>query len=541
MNEEPNKKNNIGLLGDDSSSSLGDSSFDSLIMDLDKLLGSMQAYIEPQASAKTLDISDTEEYEYIEESEPVPEARKAPAAERVAVKTRPATRRVAKRRRFGFYRAILLIMIVLFVAIGAGTRYLWGYISAYEGSRLENVIEYLQDNVDYEFWQKNVENALRSRLTEFETGKAVPIQPYLHKIHDVRYILRQKSDETTAEAPVYIIRAGALDIGIVRFIPTQSIGHGFFQWDVGNVEFLDSFVDTFCRSIAITASANAIVLVNDIPVSRDYYVDCEFDYGVTYMIHGLYGDVDISVIEFDGRESGLLHSENGWFLYPITVPFAREYNIVIPEDGIILVDGEPVSADKITDDRIVPEVFIGAIDPAFVPAYLHRYEFELDGLYVEPVVVAVDAQGRELLSEESNDAGLRYANEFSAGYKEQHSATVERFIRAYVDFAANIGGNTNENITNLNEYVLRNSELYRRVRSARSSMEWVGGNSVTYNGLEIDNFRPYGDKHFSCEVNYSITNRTRYGTRELEGRFEVLFELSGGKWLAVNMVGVSAP
>jgi hypothetical protein len=69
-------------------------------------------------------------------------------------------------------------------------------------------------------------------------------------------------------------------------------------------------------------------------------------------------------------------------------------------------------------------------------------------------------------------------------------------------------------------------------------MEWVGATSVHYNALEIDSFRPYGANYFSCEVYYDITNRTPFGVREFEGRFEILFVLSGGRWLAVNMVAL---
>jgi len=450
----------------------------------------------------------------------------------------PATDKPKRRKRIGFFTVLVIIFILLLAAIGGGAVYFWGYINDFEASRLEHVIEHLQENIDYEFWEQHAEGALLSRLSEFESGGASPLQPHLDKIRGVRYIYRQKSDENTPETPVFILRAGALDIGIVRFIATQSIGHGFSLWEVGSVEFLESFVDTFSRRIVITASQNALVTVNGVEVSDKYLVDCEYEHGATYSIDGIYGDVGISVYEFDGTESEIAHEENGWYFYPITIPFSREYNMVIPQDCLILVDGEPVSSDKITDSGIIPDIFSGIVDQSEIPSYMYRYEFSFDGLYVEPVVSAVDVQGRDLLLKSADNSGLVYIEDFSPEYRETHTPTVESFIRAYVNFAANVGGNIGGNVSNLNNYVLRNSELYRRIQATRAAMVWVGGITVIYNELKIDNFRPYGNGFFSCEVFYNITNRTSYGNRELEGCFEVLFQLSGGRWLAINMVAI---
>ena len=443
-----------------------------------------------------------------------------------------------RRRRLGFYGILLLVFAGFIIAIGVGALIFREYIKAYEDSRIDYIIKQLQDNIDYGFWEQNAENAISARLTEFETGGPVPLSPHLSQIRDVRYVLRQKSDESAAEAPVYIIRAGSRDIGIVRFIPTESVGYGYYRWDVGSIEFLDGFVDDFSKSIHIIASQNAQVLVNGVPVSQGYRIDCEYEYGAAYLINGIFGDIDIEVFEFDGTESSPYHIEHDWYFYPITIPFTREFNIIVPEDAAVYADGEQIDYRRITDDSIEPSVFYGAVEPADVPVHLNRYEFEMVDVYTEPVITVLDAQGRALSPQESADGETMYAAEFSSLYKEQYSETVETFIRAYINYSANVGGNIGGNISNLNNYILRNSELYRRVQSSRPAMEWVGATSAVYNSLEIDNFMPYGDSYFSCEVSYDVTNRTHGGIRELVGRFEVLFFLSGGRWLAINVVSI---
>ena len=457
--------------------------------------------------------------------------------------TPPASPAKPKRRRFGFYSILILVVIFLFASIGIGSVFFWRYIDAFEDSRIEHVISALQSNIDFEYWERNAELAIAARLTEFEIEGAVPIQPHLAKIRDVRYDFRQKTDETTPEAPVYIIRAGALDIGVVRFIATADIGYGFNMWEVGSMEFLDSFVDSFCRSIRITASVNAEVTVNGVPVSSSYLDEYEIEYGATYLIDRIFGDVDISVTEFDGRESILSSVENDWYIYPITIPFSRDFNIVIPAGSTIFVDGEPVPPDKITDDAIVPAVFVGAVDSSEIPMFMHRYEFHLTGLYIEPVLTLADSHGRNLVLSENGDAASYgteqyYVEDFSSEYRELYSGVVENYIRAYTNFAANVGGDVSANLSRLNDYVLRGSELDRRLQASRSAIEWVRGVAVIYNSLTIENFRPYGDSYFSCEASYNITNSTPRGNRELLGSFELLFKELNGRWLAVNMMAI---
>lgn len=451
-------------------------------------------------------------------------------------KRKKAARRTRKRRLSVFFIVMLSITLLLLAAIGVGTVHFWRYIEAYEASRLEHIILHLQDNVDYDFWESQVEKAIASRLTVFEKAGETPIEAFLPRIREVRYVLRQKSDENTAEAPVYVIRAGARDIGIVRFAQLEDIGYGFHLWDVSSMEFLESFIDAFDRSISITASQNATITVNDIPLSEKYRIECQYDYGASFLIDGIYGDVRVSVFEFDGTRSEPYIEEGGFFLYPITIPFSRTFNIVAPEGVAVFVDGEQLLEDKVTDDRIIPGIFTGIVDPDDVPEVFFRYEYEQSGFYTEPVVTAVDPQGRNIVTEISGDGVISFIIDFSPEHKELHYSTVEAFIRAYVVFATNVGGNFDSNLATLSNHVLRGSDLHRRFQNSRGSMDWVGGTSVSFNWLEIDNFRPYGEDYFSCEVRYNITGRYTYGSRETEGSFELLYILSGGRWVALNML-----
>ena len=440
-----------------------------------------------------------------------------------------------RRHRFGFYKILLLVLVAMVAAIGAGTVYFWRYIEAYESSLPEHVIQSMEENIDYDFWERSLEGAIAPRLTEFERDGLLSSAPYLSEIRDVRFAIRHKSGESTTDSQAYVFRAGSRDIGTVRLLPSGDAGYGFTLWEAGDIELLDSFVEGLSRSISITASQNAQVEVNGVPVSQEYRKDCDVEYAAAYRIDGIFGEPEVSVFEFDGTRSTPYYAENGEYLYPVIIPFAREYSFIVPEGAVVLVDGEAVSREYITDGGIVPDIFIGFIEPESVPLKLQRYEFELEGLYLEPTVTVTDAQGAELLRTVSEDGEISYTEEFSLEYEELYAEGVEAFVRAFVRFGANIGNNATGNFANLSGYMLRNSDLYRRTQASLEGMIWIHNATVEFNSLEIDCFRPYGDEYFSCEVRYNVTNRTNYEAREVEGNYEVLFVLSGGKWLAAKM------
>ena len=465
-----------------------------------------------------------------------------PAASQVSIPdddaATAATPDAPERRRFGFYKALLLFVMVMIVAICAGTFFLWGYIEAYEASLPEHIIQSLQDNIDYDFWERSVAEALVPLLTEFESDGNIPPEQYRAMIRDVRYTVRQKSDEGTADALVYIIRAGPRDIGIARLVPTQDLGYGFSRWEVGSIELLDSFVGDLSKAVSITASQNAQVEVNRVPVSQDYRVDCDIEYGATYLIPRIFGEVEVSVSEFDGRKSVPYYAQNGDYLYPVISPFTRKFNIVVPVGSALYLDGRVVPQEYITNNSIIPGIFAGVVEQSTVPLLLRRYEFEISGLYSEPILTALDPQGGELLCETSRDGEIVFNTAYSPEYKARHEAAVEAFIRAYVRYGANIGNSIEANFANVSGHMLPGSELYARVWASMDGIMWVSGATVEYHSLEIDNFRPYGDRYFTCEVRYKITNRTYYEAREVEGNYEILFVLSGDRWLAAKMVNL---
>jgi len=440
-----------------------------------------------------------------------------------------------KKSKFGFYKILLLCIAILLVALTVGAVYLWGYLESYEASRLENLIKEMQNNIDYDFWEEKALNAMKARYTIFESGDT-PITPHLGKIRDVLYIFRENSNESTAQAPVFTLRAGARDIGIVRFSEAESVGHGLYSWEVDSKDFLESFIDGFDRRVSITASQNAEVSINDVLVSQDYRIESDFEHGATYVIDGLFGDIEITVREFDGSISLPEYVYDNNYIFLILVPFSQHLRVIAPEGSSVFANGELISADNITAGQITPTIFERFYRHSEAPVRLERYDFELDGLYIEPVITATDASGTELPLRISADGVFNFSVAPSSQYKELYGTLAEEFIMAYINLNANVGNNVNENFRTVANYVVRVSALHTRLQYTYPRWTTAGSTSITINSLDIDNFRPYGDGYFTCEVFFDITVHIGQQTEDHTGSLEILFTATDGRWLVLDMI-----
>jgi len=418
-----------------------------------------------------------------------------------------------------------------------GAFFFWGFIHSYEVSRADHLLLAFKEDIDYSFWESKVEEAIAARLTEFENNPRSVMASHIHKIRDARFTIRQLFDESTDDTLVYAIRAGAADIGILRIVAGESAGYGFHFWEVGSVELLDAFVDGLARSIFITASANADVLVNGMLVSQDFLIDSQYEYGATYMIDSIFHDiVEIDVVELDGRISLPVYSENDEYFFPISLPFSRRFIVEIPENFSVFIDEELVSGEYITDDQILLPIFEDIFQPGDAPLRYVRYEVERGGFFLEPSVSIRDPQGEEQEYEISDYGTLINTVIFSEQLKAQHEADVEAFMQAYIRYFTNWDRAARRSLETASNYMVRDTALLERLQSALRTIELSRTISVTQNSLDIDNFIAYGDNYFSCDVTYSVTVRNAVTTFELEQRYQILYQLSGDRWLVLHMV-----
>ena len=442
-----------------------------------------------------------------------------------------------KPRNRGFMVSLIVFSLLVLSVISAGAFYLWDYLEAFEISRPEHTIEQVKDSIDTEFWRQSAENALAARLTQFESDAKAALEPHLPQILNVSYSMRKNPNESTDNLLIYTIRAGALDIGTMRLVPAGQAGHGLSIWGVDSVRLLDSFLASFSRSITITASEHALVEVNGITVTEEYRIECEYEYGKSYKIDNIYGQVEVSVIEVNGDRLHAISAENDEYLFEIAIPYDIMFNIVVPHSATVFADGDRISTDMITDSQVIPPIFDGVVDSEQVPSIASsRYEFEFTGMFIDPFIRVTNASGVTLEETPGDEGELIFKQVGSEALKEAHEETVDEFIRSYIRFSSNVGGSPSNNFSALSRYVQRNSGFLRRLQETSRTGEWGGAAQITIHELEYYNFVPYGDSYFTAEVYYHLTKQIGEEEIDVEMHYLVLFVQYENRWLAANML-----
>jgi hypothetical protein len=167
---------------------------------------------------------------------------------------------------------------------------------------------------------------------------------------------------------------------------------------------------------------------------------------------------------------------------------------------------------------------------------LQRYEFQRGGFYLEPGVAATDAMGVSLDFYITGNDEFVFNEASSDEYKERHEELVRNFVRVYFNYAANVGNNQRENFNAIGGYIVTDSILYSRMRTSYMRFIETGSSSLTVNQLIIDNFRPYDDIYFTCEVSFDLTIQTATQAEERTGNLVILFMLHEERWLVLDMI-----
>ena len=441
------------------------------------------------------------------------------------------------RKKSRFYHGLFLAVFIALVIIGAGLTVFWKYMDSYEKSRPENLMDIFIADTNYQHWEEGVKLALTNRVTYFESEDEVLNEVLIPALQKDEFSYRKKAGEYTEDAPVYSIRLGAVELGRVELTAAGSAGFGFDLWKISDLTLLDSFFDAYENSLSITASQNALVRINGLDISESYLVPSEVKYALTYNIDSLYADVEVEVWSESGEKLEPYFAQNGQYLYPIELPELMYMTITAPSDATVYVGGLEVDRSMVGDTDATGKYFGDVLDVAQSIPQLVTYDYE--GLASAGAKAsAKDAQGRELSLRTMPDGELLFTGPYSLQMEEELTDTVESFIRAYVNYTSNTNGNITTNFSTLSQLMLSGSELYERIKGSQDAMIWVNGATVEYNSLDIRNFTAFGDDCFTCEVEFDITNKTHYETRQTKGNYELTFVLSSGKWVAARMAEI---
>lgn len=441
-----------------------------------------------------------------------------------------------------FVRFLLIYAAVFLVLIAIGLTFFWRYIAAFEISRPEHTMDELVLTLE----NGEAANTLNDYFTvsEFEDKDTVFNEISGVYLEGQDFTYRKMPGEYTDSAPVYILRAGTNDVLKVNLAPKgeNTAGYGFQLWDISAVKLFDKIT----RTLSIEVPPDAAVSVNGRALSEDYITDnhveyenlseyesdlSESIYRVLYTVEGIYDEAEVSVVDKNGEEMKNESDDDSEFIYD-----SARYSVklVASPDDVVSLNGRELSEEDAVGTLFSSDLLKGL--EKYADSVPNQVIYEVEGLLMEPEIAAKDASGQELTSRKGVDGMDIYGMPVDEELKEANTQLVTDFIKTYVSFSSNEGGNASGTFYRLAKYLLPNTETYKRTKDVTEGMMWVVGGKIEYRELKVDDFVACGKNCFICRVSLGITITAGGNERNVDSIYTLVFVRSGNSWLVGNMV-----
>lgn len=463
------------------------------------------------------------------------------------------TSAVKGRRRWRRFLLIYTVCLLLIGVVGCVT--LYSYLGAYEASRPEHVMNTLMDNTSVDEWCGYVRDGFNSALGEFEDSDELFSGYFDAVLKDANYTYRRdRSGMSEDAAPVYVVRAGAVDLCRVTLSEKESAGFGMYIWEVGNIAPCFSVDSLQSVAVEIDAPADQKIFLNGVEIAPEYIVDDKlpcpdmsaleqsFDeqaYFVRYRVAPLYGS--ISVTGSDGQSLSAMDSgDAGTVSYMLPETDFYSYTITAPSDVSVSVGGVTLAPEHVTS---TDEGVLDGLEEYAGDGLFHNVTYKLSGLYTQPDITASDSSGNTLqpvISGENADTLTFFHAHDDALYQEVHGS-VEEFFDRYMQYSqqAYSAGNYNQ----LLACILPGTELYSYIKDSKAAMIWASATEIAYEELTFTDFARVNDDCFTCTIRYkadfsaeSWYESYSYG---LQNAYSMVFIRDGGEWYAAAMDSVS--
>ena len=458
--------------------------------------------------------------------------------------------RKTKKQKKKFIKGLAIYSACFIVVILIGLALFWQYMKSYELSRPENFMNEFVKTVD--------DNTIRTMMTEnekieaseFEDINTIYDQLFFSNLKNEEYKYRKMPGQYTDTSPVYIIYTDSADLCKVVLTSKgdNTAKFGFNLWQADTFTVLDSVLNPEQKTLSITVPKLADVYVNDIEVSDSYVTDSSVAYsgyedvlqpfderptGKKYEIPGIYLEADILVKDHKGIILELNRAGNE-YVYPLVIKETLSYNITAPKEAKVYINGILLTEEYIENSETYYPDLEALSGYSQIPS-LNKYLVE--NLYSEPNIECYGEDGLTLEKIEASDKkNIIYHYSESEKLKADYEQYALGFAKVYINFTTNATGDIWGYFPTLNAYLIQDSVLQTRLKSAIPSLYWVMGSTLEYNYLSVTDFRPISETCFTCQMSFSATQKTYYETKTLEDSFELVFMLYNNKWRVADML-----
>ena len=464
--------------------------------------------------------------------------------EEMAERRERARQRAVARSKRRFRRFFWVYTAVILLLGGVGLGVLYRYLDAYEQSQGKYVMEeFLASHSDDDYLEILL-SAPTLELGEFESSEEVMTRYFESSCRGQRYSYREAAGVSSAEKPVYTVKAGKYDVCRVTLTPAEDLPFGFHRYRLEScVPYVSPYALT-ATSIAIEAPEDEPVFLNGREVSAAYITDdnipcteltalerryASAPHRVLYEVSGLYGDITVTdgsgseVYPSDGEEQ-LFYRLGGEGGYSFTVTAPANASVYVCDT---LLGGEEITARG--DDLFAGlEQYTGGVSSAAVT-------YSLTGLYRKPVIRVEAPEGCRLEQSEGEDGAVLCRYLPDEALQREQQPLVEKFFAANMGYGA---GNNGE-LPTLLQLTLYGSELYNYFANSTAAMIWASDTTITYDYLNYSDFIPCGEDAFTCRVSYKahLKSQSWYETTDsvLEDAYDLAFVRHNNQWYAAAM------
>ena len=287
------------------------------------------------------------------------------------------------------------------------------------------------------------------------------------------------------------------------------------------------------HTITVTAPENAIVRVSAKRVS-DHFLTETFTsepdaFGATinlctYTIPTVSGEYVVSAT-VDGEL--LTIEQNG--SHHTVLPRTVSCKVALPKDALLYANETLVAQTFITETNIPhTSVFEGVNKAPLANVYT------LEGLYAVPALTA-SLNGESLMQVKDGEQSV-FVSAPSATLRETYTKQAVAFMNAYLYYTTQGYSNTRANLDAAKAHVAYPSPLYTNLERSYIGYYYIAPQTMQVESMTVDNFIPFGENAFTCELSYKIHLKNWVGETTEENTMRIAFTRTKMGFAPVNML-----
>lgn len=280
-------------------------------------------------------------------------------------------------------------------------------------------------------------------------------------------------------------------------------------------------------TLTITAPTDAIVSIDEKQVSK-LFATKQYTAGSTemtvYTVPTVFEAKKITVT-LDGKPLELI--QNG--LSFTAAVDQVSYTVTIPHGAELFIDNKKADASLITDESAMWHS-----DFEEIKNYPTATEYTLSNETPHSSLSAT-LDGEQLVAYKDGNS-IAFTSGNSTKLYEEYSDNATEFVHQYLYYNTQGYRNTETNLANTLRLVAPSSPLRSYLNLANIGIQFNSPKKMDIEYLTADNFIPYGDDAFICDVSYKVTLDDSINVVVEENVIRLIFVKSGGRFLPAKFI-----